>query len=53
MHGKGTLTSLDKTVYDGIFENGKKQGPGRFFVQGSTYNLISNFVDNKPEIEAN
>ena len=54
MHGKGQLTSLDKTVYEGHFENGKKQGPGRFFVSsGGTYNLVSNFVDNKPEIEPN
>ncbi len=44
---------MDKTVYEGYFENGKKHGPGRFYVQSGTYSLTSNFVDNKPEIEAN
>ena len=53
MHGKGQITALDKTFYEGIFENGKRHGPGRFHVLGGTYNLISNYVDNKPEIEAN
>lgn len=53
MHGKGSLTSLDKTIYEGSFEEGKKHGPGRFFVQSGTYNLVSNFVNNKPEFEAN
>jgi len=32
MHGKGQLTSLDKTVYEGYFENGLKEGQGRFYV---------------------
>ena len=53
MHGKGQLTSLDKTVYEGHFVDGKKEGAGRFFVQGGTYSLVSNFKDNKPEFEAN
>lgn len=53
MHGKGQLTSLDKTVYEGYFENGRKEGPGRFFVQGGTYTLVSNYKDGKPEFEAN
>lgn len=53
MNGKGQLTALDKTVYEGYFENGKKNGPGRFYVQSGTYSLTSNFVDNNPEIEAN
>ena len=53
MHGKGQLTSLDKTVYEGYFVDGKKDGAGRFFVQGGTYCLVSNFKDNQPEFEAN
>lgn len=53
MHGKGQLTQLDKTVYEGYFENGMKEGPGRFYVQGGTYTLVSNYKDNKPEFEAN
>jgi len=40
-------------VHEGFFENGKKEGPGRFYVQGGTYSLVSNFKDNKPEFEAN
>ena len=53
IYGKGMLQNLDKTVYEGMFEDGKKQGPGRFYVQGGTFSLVSNFADNKPEIEAN
>lgn len=53
MHGQGTLTHLDKTVYEGTFENGKRHGTGRFHIKGSTYSLVSNFVDNKPEYEGN
>ena len=26
MNGKGQLTALDKTVYDGMFENGLRHG---------------------------
>lgn len=53
MHGHGVLTALDKTVYDGAFEHGLKQGPGRFYVQGGTYKLTAQFIQNKPEFEAN
>lgn len=53
MHGKGQLINLDKTVYEGYFENGKKEGLGRFYVQNGTYSLLSNFKGNNPEFEAN
>eukprot|EP00347_Sterkiella_histriomuscorum_P017342 403349752 len=53
MQGKGQLTQLDKTVYEGYFENNKREGMGRFYVMGSTYTLVSNYKDNKPEFEAN
>lgn len=53
MHGKGQLTALDKTVYEGTFEHGLKHGLGKFYVQGGTYQLVSNFVKGKPEIEGN
>ena len=53
MHGRGSIVALDKTVYDGMFEQGKKHGQGKFFVQGGTYSLLSIFKDGKPEFEAN
>ena len=43
MNGKGQLTKLDKTVYDGYFENGKRNGQGRYFVKDGTYSLNTNW----------
>jgi len=51
--GMGKQTNLDKTVYEGEFDCDKRQGKGRFNVQGGTYVLDSVWVDDKPEIEGN
>ena len=53
MHGAGVLTALDKTVYDGYFENGKRNGRGRFSVQGTPYVFESDWKDDVPEFESN
>jgi hypothetical protein len=40
-------------VYTGTFDNGKRQGQGKVHVEGGTFQFASNFVDDKPEFEAN
>jgi hypothetical protein len=38
-----------RLVYTGFFEQGKRQGPGKIHVEGGTFELSSNFLDDKPE----
>jgi hypothetical protein len=52
--GSGTYKSLSQSsVYEGEFRNGKRDGPGKFYIQGGTYEYEGNFVDGKPEVVAN
>lgn len=64
-HGNGKLTSpapqeskLDQTtdvnvVYEGLFENGKREGNGHLFIENGSFSLESLFKEDQPEYEAN
>jgi len=53
MQGQGVLTNMDRLVYEGAFDNEKKEGLGVITVLGSKYRFESEFKDNKPVFEAN
>ena len=40
-------------IYDGQFEDGKKQGHGKMHIEGGTFSLESKFANDEPEFEAN
>jgi len=40
-------------VYDGQFENGKRQGQGKMHIEGGTFSLESKFDNDLPEFEGN
>lgn len=40
-------------VYEGIFENGKKHGEGKLYIENGSYKLESKFIDDHAEYEAN
>jgi hypothetical protein len=62
MHGHGKLSvpapnqdegdSL-QLVYEGQFDQGKKQGRGKVHIEGGTYSFESTFNNNEPDYLAN
>ena len=40
-------------VYEGIFENGKREGNGRQYIENGSFSLDSKFIEDQPEYEAN
>ena len=62
MQGQGKLSQICQhqeegeglnVIYEGQFEQGKRQGQGKMHIEGGTYSLESKFVEDHPEFEAN
>ena len=51
--GKGTLTNLDRVVYEGNFDNEEKHGDGVISVQGTSYVFSSEFKEGLPVFQGN
>ena len=53
MNGIGELKEANGFAYAGKFENGLKNGTGRFYIQETNYSLEGMFENDKPTLEAN
>ena len=53
MHGIGELKLSNGFAYAGKFENGKRHGTGRFYIQDNSYSLEGLFENDEPTLEAN
>ena len=53
MNGIGELKQPNRFAYACKFENGIKQGMGRFYIMNGSYSLEGTFENDKPTMEAN
>ena len=49
-NGVGTLKTSDGFGYEGNFEDGKKCGPGRFYILDGSYSLEGEFVNDEAKL---
>lgn len=53
MHGIGELKLPNGFGFAGKFENGKRHGTGRFYIQNGSYSLEGQFENDEATLQAN